>query len=145
MNNFFAQKTSVILLIARVVLGIIFLAHGLDKFNVGVNTVGLQFEKIGIPLPVLMAWVVTLVETIGGIGLIVGIGSRIAAILLSIIMVVGIITVKLKIGLLSKTVPGYELNLALIVALLFPMIYGPGKYSLASLWMRVQEINKKTF
>src|SRR5215217_6512130 len=73
--------------------------------------------RVGVPLPTLMAYVVTFVELIGGILLIVGLLSRLAALLLTIDLVMAILLVKVNIGLLSPTDGsgvGAELELGLI-------------------------------
>lgn len=95
-------------LVLRVVLGLIFFVHGLDKFQGGIeNTVG-WFESIS--LPGFLAYGVALVELIGGIMLILGLFSRVVSVLLGIIMVGAIVKVKLAAGFID----GYELDLALL-------------------------------
>jgi putative oxidoreductase len=81
-------------------------------------------------LPELMAYVVTLVELIGGVLLIVGLLSRVAALLLTIDLVVAILLVKVNIGLLSPadgSGVGAELELALIAGFLVVLLAGPGR------------------
>lgn len=115
----------------RVAIGIIFAAHGWQKFAGGLERVAGFFGSVGIPLPEVSAFVVAFVELIGGIGLIVGIFTRYWALLLSIIMIVAIFTVKLQAGLLGTGGrPGYELDLALLAGCLALMLTGPGPISL---------------
>jgi len=79
-----------------------------------------------------MAYVVTFVELIGGVLLIVGLLSRLAALLLAIDLVVAVLLVKINIGLLSPadgSGVGYELDLALIAGLLVVVLAGPGRLS----------------
>lgn len=129
MRNIFKGKTHTALLVARVIVGIIFVAHGLDKFNMGMDAVGGFFESINIPAPMLMAWIVTLVETFGGLALIVGFATELAAGLLIIIMIVALITIKFSVGLIG----GYELDLALIAAMIPFLVHGAGRYSVTHL------------
>lgn len=129
MRNFLKGKTHTVLLLVRVIVGIIFVAHGLDKFNVGMDAIAGFFESISIPAPMLMAWVVTLVETFGGIALIVGFGTELAAALLVLVMIGALVSIKFSVGLIG----GYELDIALIAALLPILSEGAGKYSLSHL------------
>lgn len=79
------------LMILRVVLGIAFAVHGWSKLSGGVDGVAGFFGSLGIPAPALIAWVVTIVELVGGIFLIVGFLTQIVGILLAIDMVGAII------------------------------------------------------
>lgn len=99
--------------ILRVVLGLTFFIHGLDKFQGGIaNTAG-YFDSLGIPG--FLAYVVAAIELIGGIALILGIGTRIISILLALIMLGAIFTAKLSLGFLGNgQMAGYELDLALL-------------------------------
>ena len=120
-------------LVVRVLVGIIMAAHGLQKLQVGPATFGLVLSELGVPLPTFMAYVVTLVEFVGGILLIVGLLSRFAALLLTIDLVMAILLVKVHVGLLSPQSgppPGAELDLGLIAGFLVILLAGPGRLSL---------------
>lgn len=119
------------LLLVRLALGVVFLAHGYQKlFIMGVGNVGMFFEQVGLPAPLFFAWVVALVEFFGGIAVLLGIFTRWAALGLAITMVVAIFTVKLKVGLIAQQGPGYELDLALLGLALMLLLAGPGQLSL---------------
>jgi len=107
----------------RVFLGITFLVHGVDKFQGGIaNTAGF-FESLG--LPGFSAYIVALIELIGGIALIVGLGTRVVAALLVIILAVATIKVKFAIGFLGNgQMAGYELDLALLVIAVYFVLKG---------------------
>jgi putative oxidoreductase len=79
-----------------------------------------------------MGYVVTLVELVGGILLIVGLFSRLAALLLTIDLVVAILLVKVNVGLIAppQQGAGAELDLALIAGFLVILFAGPGSLSL---------------
>ncbi len=80
-----------------------------------------------------MAYVVTFVELVGGALLIVGLLSRLSALLLTIDLAVAILLVKVTIGFISppqSQLPGAELDLALIAGLLVILLAGPGRFSL---------------
>ena len=74
------------LAILRVVLGIAKAVHGWSKLSGGVDGVAGFFGSLGIPLPGLMAWVVTIVELVGGILLVVGFLTQIVGILIALDM-----------------------------------------------------------
>jgi putative oxidoreductase len=120
-------------LVVRVIVGVIMAAHGLQKLLAGPANFGGFLAQLGVPLPGLMCWVVTLVELVGGLLLIVGLFSRLAALLLTIDLVVAIWLVKVNVGLLSTPggdVPGAELDLALIAGFLVILFAGPGVISI---------------
>lgn len=76
----------------RIGLGILFLYTGYGKLMDIAGTTG-TFTQIGIPAAGFFVWVVMLVELLGGIALIVGYWTRWAALLLSIVLLVAILTV----------------------------------------------------
>ena len=81
-------------LVVRVLAGIIMFAHGWQKLQGGPSGFGQALAGLGVPLPQLMAYVVTFVELIGGVLLIVGLLSRLTALLLTIDLVVAILLVR---------------------------------------------------
>jgi putative oxidoreductase len=120
-------------LVVRVIVGVIIAAHGWQKLTqMGpANFGGQMLSGLGVPLPVFMGYVVTFVELFGGILLILGLLSRLAALLLTIDLVVAILLVKVNVGFLSgSSGTGAELELALIAGLLVVLLAGPGKLSL---------------
>jgi len=128
-----AQLSEVALLAVRVIVGIIIGAHGWQKLTViGPANFGQSFlAQSGVPLPIFMGYVVTCTEVIGGILLIVGLLSRLAALLLTINLVIATLLVNIHVGLLSSTDGvGAELPLALIAGFLAILSVGPGRLSL---------------
>src|SRR3989442_14325729 len=86
----------------RLVVGLVFIVHGGQKlFVFGVGGAAGFMAKVGIPWPFLAAVVVIAVEILGGLALILGLGTRLAAALLAIDMVVAILAVRLPAGLLG--------------------------------------------
>jgi putative oxidoreductase len=83
-------------------------------------------------LPVFMGYVVTFSELIGGILLIIGLLSRLAALILTIDLVAAILLVKINVGLIAPqgSGTGAELDLALIAGFLVTLLAGPGRLSL---------------
>ncbi len=111
--------------ILRLVVGIVFAVHGILKLSNMEGTVKF-FTMIHIPGAAFFAWVVALVETLGGIALVLGIGTTIAAVLLGIVMIVAIFSAKLKVGFVG----GYEFDLTVLAGLIAVLFNGAGKYSL---------------
>ena len=120
-------------LVVRVIVGVIMAAHGLQKLLAGPGNFGGFLAQLGVPAPTLMGYVVTLVELGGGILLIIGLFSRLAALLLTIDLVVAILLVKVNVGFLSPQGgggAGAELDLALIAGFLVILLAGAGRISL---------------
>ncbi len=118
-------------LAVRVIVGTIMVAHGLQKVQAGPANFGAFLGQIGVPLPTLMGYVVTFVEVVGGILLIVGLLSRLAALLLTMDLVVAVLLVKVNVGFLSPPQggAGAELDLALVAGFLVILLAGPGRLS----------------
>lgn len=118
-------------LAVRLIVGSIMFAHGLQKLQGGPGNFAQGLAGMGVPLPVLMAYVVTFVEVVGGLLLIVGLLSRLSALLLTINLTVAVLLVKTGVGFLSPQGGGVgaELDLALIAGLLVILFAGPGRLS----------------
>lgn len=116
------------LAVLRVVLGVIFVAHGWPKLTGGMEMTAGFFGELGIPAPTLVAWAVALLETVGGLALIVGFLVTPASILLSIHMLAGIILVHSKNGfyVVGNGSNGVEFGLLLIASMVALVFAGPG-------------------
>ncbi|MBD3274250.1 MAG: DoxX family membrane protein [Candidatus Marinimicrobia bacterium] len=112
-------------LLLRIALGAVFIVHGYAKLTGMDGTIGF-FGKIGIPLPAFSAWLVALVEFLGGISVLLGIFTRISAGLIAIVMVVAMITVKFAQGFSG----GWEFDFVLFMMALALVIKGDGEFSL---------------
>lgn len=117
-------------MILRIVLGVIFVAHGAAKMfgDGGPGAAAGFLGSLGVPVPILASWVVTLLEFVGGMFLIVGVFVLPAAILLAIHMLLGIILVHAQSGffVIGPGAGGVEFNLLLIAGLLSMLLGGPG-------------------
>ncbi|WP_314003723.1 DoxX family protein [uncultured Paenibacillus sp.] len=111
-------KTAVVSVIMRVVMGIIFLVHGIAKFQMGLSNVDAWFSSIGIPG--FLAYVVAVLELVGGIMLIAGLFTRYVSALFIVMLIGAIFTAKLSVGLLGNgQMAGYELDLGFILVTLY--------------------------
>ncbi len=108
----------------RLGVGIVFLVHGIQKL-MGIAMVSGFFGQVGIPAAGFFAWVVALVEAVGGLALILGFAARYAGLLLSIVMLVAIVKVHLANGFFAPN--GYEYPLTLLAASLTFLFAGSGK------------------
>jgi len=114
--------------ILRVVVGVVFIAHGYQKvFVFGHAGVAQGFAGMGVPAPGLTSAFVAAIELLGGLALILGIGTRIAAILLACDMLGAIILVHGRNGFFLPT--GAEFAFTLLGSLAALAIAGPGRAS----------------
>ncbi|WP_458119660.1 DoxX family protein [Paenibacillus sp. Z6-24] len=125
------------LLLIRVVIGVIFAAHGAQKLfgwfgGFGPKGTGGWMESLGIKPGVTAAVAAGLVELLGGLAFAAGLFTPIVAVLLSLTMVMAIVKVHAPNGFWN-TAGGYEFNLILIVVLIGVALTGAGAYSLDAL------------
>lgn len=126
-----STRADISLLLIRIGVGTIFIAHALLYLQVGVNSLAtLLGGTLGFPAPNLFAWLTIFVELFGGIALVLGVATPVAATLLSILSVIAILTLKAKLGLVAKVGVGAELDIALLVGTVSIALQGAGWYSL---------------
>lgn len=127
-------KTAVVSVIMRVVMGIIFLSHGVAKLQMGLSNVDAWFSSIGIPG--FLAYVVAMLELVGGIMIIVGLFTRYISALFVVMLIGAILTTKLSVGLLGDgQMPGYELDLGFMLVSLYLVVAEQSTLSLDRLIM----------
>lgn len=120
------------MLFLRFSVGIVFLVHGVGKLlNLGPTAIGVQnfagyLASLGVPLPLLAAWIVTVVETFGGLAILLGLFTREAALLLSLDMLTAFFLVHLPNGFAVQN-GGYEMVLLLFFGCLTLLFSGPGE------------------
>ncbi|BAH41011.1 MULTISPECIES: DoxX family protein [Brevibacillus] len=125
MSNRFEWST----LILRVIAGLTFAIHGVAKFQMGLENVAGFFGTMG--LPAFIAYLVAFLEVVGGIALILGLGTRVFAGALSVVMLGAIFKAKLAAGFMGgEGGAGYELDLALLAMLVALGISGSTKFAL---------------
>lgn len=119
------------LAILRIILGIAMVVHGWSKLtgSGGVDGVAGYFGGLGIPAPGLMAWVVTIVELVGGAFLIVGFLTPIVGILIALVMIGAIIFAKLSGPFIEMGSITWEKEAVFAAAALCLALAGPGAWS----------------
>ena len=125
------------LLIVRLIVGGLFLAHGAQKLFSWFGGAGLSgtagwFEAIDIKPGFFMALMVGIIEFVGGLLLAIGLFASFAAVLLAVTMICAIVKVHWQNGLWN-TDNGYEYNLVLFAILAAVFLTGAGKYAVDSL------------
>lgn len=140
------------LMVARVVLGAVFFAHGAQKMlgwfgGYGFSgTMGFFTQQMGIPA--VFAFLAIAAEFFGGLGLIVGLLGRIAAFGILSVMVVAIATVHGQFGFFmnwagNQKGEGFEYHLLAIALAAAIIIKGSGALSLDWLLSRKLSGNSK--
>jgi putative oxidoreductase len=115
------------ILLARLALGVGFAMTGHGKLFGGHANVVELFTNLKIPMPELNAWFVSGLEFFGGILLVMGLGTRIIALMLSFAMLVaGLTAVFPKDGFLSSLLSTEVLAMLMLFWLVFS---GPGPFS----------------
>jgi putative oxidoreductase len=112
----YGQLKDVTALLARIAVGVVFLAHGLQKWDAGLDGVTAMVTGMGIPLPTLTALFLMVIESAGAVAFIVGTALPVLGILFAIDMIGAIFFVHLDAGLTGQS--GYELVLGLGAATL---------------------------
>jgi uncharacterized membrane protein YphA (DoxX/SURF4 family) len=110
--------------VLRLGVGAVFIAHGYLKLT-DLQGFAAFLTKTGTPIPEMMATIVAAVELLGGIAILLGAGTRMAALLLTGVMIVAMLTVTFARGFAG----GYDINIAILGGLLCLLFGGAGKYS----------------
>jgi putative oxidoreductase len=138
-KKLFQTNDDVAALVLRLMLGIVFFPHGMQKLlgwfgGYGFEgTMGFFTGKLGIP--VLFAFLAIMAESLGAIGLILGLGTRVAALVIAVEMAVAAMMLHVQNGFFmnwfgSQKGEGIEYHLLVIGMGIALMIAGGGKWSL---------------
>jgi len=129
----FSTRAGFGLTVVRILVGIIFVAHGSQKLfgafgGYGLEGTGQYMASLGLTPGYLMALLSGSAEFFGGLGLVVGLLARPAAVVLAATLVVAILSVHISHGLFMAN-NGYEFALALLGGVIAVLIEGAGKFS----------------
>jgi putative oxidoreductase len=130
--------------IIRLILGVVFFAHGAQKVlgwfgGPGLkSTIAMMRQHLGLPVP--LAFLAVAAEFLGGLGLIVGLLSRVAAVGIAVIMFAAIFMVHGRNGLFlnwfgDRKGHGYEYHLLAIALAAAIVVRGSGAASLDRLFL----------
>jgi len=124
--------------ILRATLGVIFLVHGLQKlFGVfggsGIEGFTQMLAGLNFAPANFWAWLVAIIEALGGLFLIFGILPRLSSALIAVIMVVAIAKIHAANGLFAMK-GGFEYQLLIVAVCLLFVFTGGGKFSLLNKW-----------
>jgi putative oxidoreductase len=122
-------------LLPRLIVGLVFLSEGIQKYLFPEQLGTGRFETIGFTHPAFWAYFTGAFESICGSLILLGSFTRLAAIPLFIIMITAFITTKWPI-LIDKgfwaMAHEYRTDFAMTLLLLYLFIYGSGKWSIDS-------------
>ena len=122
------------MLVLRVVLGVVFLAHGINHVFRGGKIPGTArwFESLGMKPGILHAWLASLTELAAGLGLVVGLLTPLAAGAIFGVLAVALITNHRKAGffVFRRPTEGWEYLMNLLAACVAIGCVGPGRWSL---------------
>ncbi|QIK63554.1 DoxX family protein [Leucobacter viscericola] len=126
MRNFNSSGIAIV----RVVLGVIMLAHGIQKFAV-YTVAGFEgvLGELGVPFAGLLAYAVPIVEVGAGVLLILGLFTRVAGVLTVGVGLAALFTMHIANGLFVDD-GGYELVLLIAAAGAGVALLGGGRFSL---------------
>ncbi|MEV8591722.1 DoxX family protein [Streptomyces sp. NPDC052012] len=121
--------------VVRVVAGAVMAVHGIDKLIDGPAGFGAFLGSMEVPAPTTTAWAVAVGETLGGLLLVLGLLSRLTALLLTVHLCVAIALVNADTGFMTPQQgagagAGAEFPLMMTAAFLVVLLAGPGPLAL---------------
>ena len=123
-----ASNASGVILVGRILLSILFILAGFGKLTAIAGTAGF-FGSLGLPAPTVTAVIVGLVELLGGLSILVGFKTRIAAIVLALFTLGATAVAHLDFSQALNPLM-LQKNLAITGGFLLLAILGAGAYSI---------------
>ncbi|MBI2370882.1 MAG: DoxX family protein [Deltaproteobacteria bacterium] len=117
-------------LVLRIALGVVFVAHGYPKlFTFGPRKTGEMFGRMGLPAPTLSALLSGLAEFVGGLCLIIGLLTPLAAIVLAVNTAVALHVSRTRLNkpFLTSDRPGWDFDLTLVGMAVTLILVGGGR------------------
>ena len=128
-------------LIPRIIVGLVFISEGIQKFLFPDLVGAGRFDKIGFSNPEFLALYVASFEIFCGFLVLIGFVIRLTAIPLLIIMTTAIISTKIPIlvnkGFWSMAHES-RTDFAMFLLLVYLIIYGAGKWSIDNIFIRIK-------
>ncbi len=131
-KNIFGTNKSGTTILIRLMVGLVFLSEGIQKFLFPAIRGAGRFEKIGLPEPELLGYLVGGFEILCGILVVLGLATRLAVIPLLIIMAVAVATTKQQVYIEQgfwELLHGSRTDFSMIMGSLFLLIKGGGRWS----------------
>lgn len=128
MFGFLDRLQPLALLVLRLALGATMIVHGKAKLFGGMGEFIGSLHKMSVPAPTVMGYMAAGAEFFGGILLLFGLLTRLAAFAVTIDMLVAIFKVHFKNGFTGQG--NYQFPLALCVIAFALIFFGPGPISL---------------
>lgn len=128
-------------LLIRLMVGLVFLSEGIQKFLFPAIRGAGRFEKIGLPNPEFLGDLVGIFEILGGTLVLIGLFTRFASLPLVVIIIVAIITTKSTVLLNEGFWPmlhGSRTDWSMLLGSVYLMINGGGKWSFDLLLFKIK-------
>ena len=123
-----AAAASAALLAGRVLISAMYIMAGFSKLT-AIGGTAQWFGSIGLPAPTLVAILVGLVELVGGIAVLVGFRTRIAAVVLAVFTVAATLIAHTDLADMNQLL-FFQKNLAITGGFLVLAVFGPGAWSI---------------
>jgi len=130
-----SNNVDLALLLLRIILGVVIIAHGWQKlFALGLTGSAGAFRSMGVPFPAITGPAVGIIELACGLGLIVGLLTRLASLGVACDAIGAIIFFHAKHGFFVPEGIEFVMTLAAVAVAL--AIAGPGEYSVDAVFAR---------
>lgn len=127
MSTVSASQNSIVILISRVFLAILFILAGWSKLT-GLDGTAQYFSAIGLPMPMVTAVIVGLIEFVGGLAILIGFQTRIAAVVVALFTIGATLVAHMDFAEGMNALMAQK-NLAIAGGLLLLAVTGAGAYS----------------
>ncbi|MCF7643937.1 DoxX family protein [Bacillus subtilis] len=127
MSTVSASQNSIIILISRIFLAILFILAGWGKLT-GLEGTAQYFGAIGLPMPSVTAVLVGLIEFVGGLAILIGFQTRIAAVVVALFTIGATLVAHMDFAEGMNALMAQK-NLAIAGGLLLLTVTGAGAYS----------------
>jgi putative oxidoreductase len=118
-----------LLVVARVVVGVVLIAHGAQKFfSYGIEGTAASFAQMGVPFPTASAVFAAVVESVGGVALLIGAATVVAGVLVVLDMLGAFLVVHIGNGVFVDG-NGFELVGVIAAVALLLIAAGAGRVS----------------